>query len=311
MKAAIVGFSGFVGSNLCESHTFSGRYNRGNIAEAFGTSPDLLVYSGVPAEMFLANKFPEKDLDIIKNAIENIRKINAERTVLISTVAVYGSPNGVNEDVPIDTSKISAYGRNRRILEMFVEERCKNALIVRLPGIFGMNLKKNFIHDLIRIVPAMLTEAKYLELSEKSDRIRKAFRVNESGFAKCVAETKEIASLRAEFSALGFTALNFTDSRGIFQYFNLKHLWSVIQTALEANIRVLNVATEPVSAAEIYASVNDGKTFVNELDKPIPYFDFRTKYAKVFGGNADYIFDKSHTLREIYDFVTRERSKNG
>lgn len=310
MKTAIVGFSGFVGSNLCESHAFSARYNRGNIAEAFGTSPDLLVYSGVPAEMFLANKFPEKDLDIVKNAIENIRGINAVRTVLISTVAVYGSPKGCDEDSFIDVSKVSAYGRNRRVLEMFVEENCKNALIVRLPGIFGVNLKKNFIHDLIHIVPAMLTVAKYRELSEKSERIRNAFREDENGFAKCVADTKEIASLKEEFSDLGFTALNFTDSRGIFQYFNLKHLWTVIQTALETNIRVLNIATEPVSAAEIYSSVNEGEVFVNEQNKPVPYFDFRTKYAKVFGGNAGYIFDKHQVLREIHDFVIKERSKN-
>ena len=92
MKTAIVGYTGFVGSNICVTTKFDAYYNSKNIEEAFGTNPDLLVYSGVRAEMFLANKFPEKDFEVIENAIENIKKINPKRVVLISTIAVYNQP---------------------------------------------------------------------------------------------------------------------------------------------------------------------------------------------------------------------------
>ena len=34
---AIVGYTGFVGSNLCSHHTFAGQYNSKNIKEAFGS----------------------------------------------------------------------------------------------------------------------------------------------------------------------------------------------------------------------------------------------------------------------------------
>ena len=37
-------------------------YNSKNITEAYDTKPDLLIYAGVPATKYLANKEPEKDL---------------------------------------------------------------------------------------------------------------------------------------------------------------------------------------------------------------------------------------------------------
>jgi hypothetical protein len=61
MKKAIVGYTGFVGSNIYASGDFDGAYNTKNIQDAFGTCPDLLVYAGMRAEKFLANADPERD----------------------------------------------------------------------------------------------------------------------------------------------------------------------------------------------------------------------------------------------------------
>ena len=55
-----------------------------NIKEAYNTNPDILVYSGVPAQKFLANKEPEKDFEVIKGAINNIVNINPKKVILIS-----------------------------------------------------------------------------------------------------------------------------------------------------------------------------------------------------------------------------------
>ena len=38
-----------------------------------------------------------------------------------------------------------------------------NYLIVHLPGLYGKNIKKNFIYDLINIIPNMLKEDKFQE----------------------------------------------------------------------------------------------------------------------------------------------------
>ena len=48
----LVGYSGFVGSNICEKHKFDELYDSKNIKEAYGKNPELLVYSGVPAQRF-------------------------------------------------------------------------------------------------------------------------------------------------------------------------------------------------------------------------------------------------------------------
>jgi hypothetical protein len=54
----------------------------------------------------------------------------------------------VDEDSSIEPERTGAYGRHRYYLERFVLEHF-DALVVRLPGLFGQGLKKNVIFDLI------------------------------------------------------------------------------------------------------------------------------------------------------------------
>ena len=303
---AIVGYTGFVGSNLCSYHTFAGQYNSKNIKEAFGSRPELLVYSGVPAEMFLANKDPEGDLAIIKNAIENIKKIMPEKLVLISTVAVYPKPNGVDETDVIRTEDLSAYGKNRRYLEQWVEENVKDHLIVRLPAIYGIHMKKNFIYDYIHVIPAMLNQAKYEELKEKDPFFTKYYTLQDNGFYRCGDLDKEdAAKLRDYFKRVGFSALNFTDSRSVYQFYALKYLWTHIEQAMKLGIRELNLAVEPLSVQEVYAYLNGGR-FVNELAKEPFDYDFHTIHAEEFGGANGYLFSKEQVLGDLAEFVKEQ-----
>jgi len=184
MVKTLVGNTGFVGSNLALSTNFDELYNSKNIEDAFGTKPDLLVYSGVRAEKFLANKEPEKDYAIIQNAIENIKKIDSKKLVLISTIDVYKNPINVDEDTIIDTDDLHPYGLNRYYLEKWVEENLDNYLIVRLPGLYGKNIKKNFIYDLINLIPSMLNEKKFNELSKLSSNISNYYISQNNGFYK-------------------------------------------------------------------------------------------------------------------------------
>ena len=302
---SLVGYTGFVGSNILREHKFEGLYDSKNVTEAYGTNPDLLVYSGVPAQKFLANKEPEKDFEIIKNAIHNIKEINPKEIVLISTIDIYKSPIDVNEDTKIDTNDLQPYGYDRYYLEKWVSENIENHLIVHLPGLYGKNIKKNFIYDLIHIIPSMLAEDKYKELIEKDDLIKDYYEKQENGFYKVkILTEQEEKMLKDYFNNIGFSALNFTDSRGKFQFYNLKYLWSHIQKARANNIEVLNLATEPVSIAEVYKYIKN-KDFVNELNKDIPYYNFKTKYDALFNGKDGYIFDKEFILKDIKEFVLK------
>lgn len=308
----LVGYTGFVGSNLAATHNFEGLFNTKNIEKAFGVSPDLLVYSGVPAEMFLANKNPEEDRKVIDNAINNIKQIAPKKIVLISTIGVYENPVRVNENTDINEDYVLPYGKNRLLLEKWVEENIKEHLIVRLPGLYGMNLKKNFLYDFINIVPSMLSEDKYIYCSEKSVAIKINYEKQENGFYKCNTQLKNVSKkqLKEEFIKLGFTALDFTDSRGIFQYYNLNRLWSDICCALENKVKKINIAVEPITIQELYHYLT-GDKFDNILNKPAPHFDFYTIHADIFNKQGNYILEKEEILVDIKRFVEKEMLKEG
>lgn len=294
----IVGYTGFVGSNLCLSHRFEYLINSKNIESAFGKAPDTLIYSGVPAEMFIANNFPEKDKEIIENAKSNIKKINPRRVVLISTVAVYDCTKGVDEDHEPDLSKLTPYGRNRLELEKWVEENYEEHLIVRLPAIYGENLKKNFIYDYINVIPAMLNEQKYMEFSAKDSLVESSYYKLDNGFYKCKDlddDTKE--ALKKSFKTIGFSALNFTDSRSVYQFLWLKNLYSYICECLEKGIKKINLVTPPVSVGELYSYLT-GESFENITNKPPFDYDLKTKYFE-----NGYIMTKEEEMLQIKQFI--------
>jgi len=145
---ALIGHTGFVGGNLLRQHAFTDLYNSKSIDTIRGRGFDVLVCSGAPAEKWKANAEPVKDLEILNGLMDHLREVRARKVVLISTVDVYPSPLDVDEDSAIDPERSGGYGRHRYYLEQFVRERF-DALVVRLPGLFGQGLKKNVIFDLI------------------------------------------------------------------------------------------------------------------------------------------------------------------
>ena len=306
MKDILVGYSGFVGSNIAEQHKFSGLFNSKNIEDAFGKNPDLLVYAGVPSEMFLAEKFPEKDLSIIQNAFENIKKINPKFIVLISTITVFDKVQGIDESYTVNPEKLSSYGKNRLLLEKFIENNYENHLIIRLPAIFGKNIKKNFIYDYIHVIPALLTEKKYKELTDRDNLIKDFYTNQNNGFYKCrELNTSERQLLKKYFQKIGFSALNFTDSRSVYQFYDLSNLWKHTEIALKNNIKKLNLATEPLSVKELYNYLS-GTEFNNELKKTPYNYDFRTKYSELFGGKNGYIYSKQQVKEQIKKFIEEQ-----
>ena len=147
MTDALIGYTGFVGSNLEATHEFGARYNSKNIAEIEGQSFGLLVCAGAPAKKWYANLHPEEDKETLDGLMGHLSKVKAERVVLISTVDVFKNPYLADENTPVDMEGLSAYGLNRRRLELFVLEHFANVLLVRLPGLVGRGLKKNILFD--------------------------------------------------------------------------------------------------------------------------------------------------------------------
>lgn len=302
MTTALVGYTGFVGSNIYAAGKIDAAYNSKNIEEAYGTCPDLLIYAGLRAEKYLANHAPEKDMELIRQAQENITKIHPKKLVLISTIDVFKVPKHVDENSAIDTENLHPYGYNRYQLELWVRENYPDALIIRLPGLFGRNIKKNFIYDYINVIPFMLKEEKFEELSAKDPELKKYYVLQDNGFYKVKVSDEEKEGLKERFRALGFSALNFTDSRSVYQFYNLSRLWQDIKTALDAGITLWHPATEPVSAGEVFEYLTSEK-FVNELGGVPADYDYRTIHAESFGGKDGYIEDKVHLMGQIKNFT--------
>lgn len=304
----LVGSTGFVGSNLWRSGAFDAGYHSTDVREAYGTRPELLVYAGVRAEKFLANQQPEADEAHVRQAFENICQIAPRRVALVSTIDVYPTPAGVDELSRIDDADLAPYGRDRLLLERLVRERYPDATVLRLPGLYGAGIKKNFLFDLIRLVPQMLKAAKLEELAARDPTLPDAYERLDNGFYRLRADVTPagLTALRRRFEALGFTALAFTDSRSRYQFYPLSRLWDDLRRALTLSLPLVNLATEPLDTATIHHAVT-GHDFTNELAAPPARYEFRTRYAAELGGANGYLMGRDALLADIVAFVRAQR----
>tara|TARA_B100000989_G_C19516244_1_gene461786 strand:- start:946 stop:1665 length:720 start_codon:yes stop_codon:yes gene_type:complete len=138
-KAAIIGYTGLIGSNLLNQYKKKfyaiDLFNSKNINKLNKNKIyDVVFCAGLPAIKWIANKAPIKDKNNTQKLIKNLKKLNTKKILLIST---------------IDVNYKHSYGRNRKVLEKFVKKKFKNSYILRLPGVFGKGLKKNIIYDLL------------------------------------------------------------------------------------------------------------------------------------------------------------------
>lgn len=148
MSNAIVGYTGFVGSNLLRQGKYDYFYNSKNIESIAGKDFELLVCTAAPAVKWLANKEPVKDQENLQRLMGCLKQVSARKVILISTVDVYPLPIKVDEDTEIDVEGLHPYGKHRLELETFVQKKF-DSLVVRLPGLFGSGLKKNVIYDFL------------------------------------------------------------------------------------------------------------------------------------------------------------------
>ena len=149
-RNAIVGHTGFVGTNLYRQTPFDVCFNSSNINAIAGMSFDTLVFSGAPANKWLANREPEQDLRNLQQVMALLRNVQARQVVLISTVDVIPPADTPQDETADCTARENhAYGRHRLALEQFMQSQFEQTLVVRLPGLFGPGLKKNVIYDLL------------------------------------------------------------------------------------------------------------------------------------------------------------------
>lgn len=147
MRSALIGHTGFVGSNLASRAAFDEHYNTTNIASIGGEHFDLVVSAATRSDSHRINQNGAEDRAEVTSLVESLRRASINRLVLISTVCVYPGGTSPDEDTPLTEEGLTPYGRNR--LHMETELAASFATtIVRLPQLYGDDLKKGIIYDL-------------------------------------------------------------------------------------------------------------------------------------------------------------------
>jgi nucleoside-diphosphate-sugar epimerase len=181
MSTALIGHSGFVGSNLLAKRPYDFLYRSTDIDSIRGKTFEHVVCAGVQAMKWWANANPEDDEAGIERLLAPLSEIKTERFTLISTIDVYQAPRGVDEDSSIEKEGHHAYGLHRLKVEERIRELFPNTVILRLPGLFGPGLKKNVIFDMMhgndvhKIHPGGVFQ--YYDLRRLADDIDQAWKL--------------------------------------------------------------------------------------------------------------------------------------
>jgi nucleoside-diphosphate-sugar epimerase len=234
---------------LAQGIAFDCKVNSKTISDIEGQTFDLVINCGVSAEKWRANQNPDADRAGIERLVKVLRTIKARRVVHISTVDVFGRPDGADETQKPIRDGLHPYGTHRLELEDFMQATFAQTQIVRLPGLFGPGLKKNAIFDLMT--------------NNAVERIT---------------------------------------PNALMQWYPMRRLVDDIKTVMTNDVKLVHLTSEPVKTEEIVAAFFP-RAKVGPAQAQAPYYDFRSRYAGLFGGSGGYILNRNQVLDEVGRFV--------
>lgn len=309
-KTCLVGHTGFVGSTLMRQTAFDDCFNSSNIEKISGRRYATLVCAAAPGSMFEANRDPECDRAKLHALIDKLARADADRVILISSIAVLADfAGGYDESTDAFQTKL-AYGRHRRELEAFVQDRFADYLIVRLPALFGRGLRKNFLFDLLNPIPTMLTAERLQEWAGAMDArlgqgLRALYTLKDTNGMYVLDRPALAASanktvLERTANTLGYCATQFHNRGTTYQFYDMQRLWADIEVAIAAGLSHIHLANEPLSVAEIHERLT-GRP-MPETSARLHREDMRTRHAGLWGSTGPYINDAATTLDRIAAF---------
>jgi len=136
---AIIGHNGYIGSFLKKKLKINYLYNSKNIKKIKNKVFDTVYLTAPSSLKYHANKFHTKDKKNILKLINILKTLKCNKIIHFSST----------DTICAKKDKKNYYGINRLIIESFIKKKFKNYSIIRLPSLFGGNLKKNFFYDLI------------------------------------------------------------------------------------------------------------------------------------------------------------------
>ncbi|MCW8327454.1 pyridine nucleotide transhydrogenase [Photobacterium sp. SDRW27] len=110
------------------------------------------------------------------------------------------------------------------------------------------------------------------------------------------------------FDFLNNNNIDAIESRGIFQFYPMVNLWSDIQIAIKANLKIVHLTSEPIVVSDI-AEEGFGLSFKNEIHKTTAKYNMKTCYSKLYSGIKGYQYSKKETLIAIRAYAQSEAKK--
>ena len=148
---ALFGHTGFVGSCLKENLTpkTTAYFSSGNVRSAKGRAYNNVYCACIPGQKWKANLDSESDMKNITTALTVLKSVKCNKFILISTIDVHDHSHPL-QDESCQFPSSEPYGKNRMTVEDSLYETFGDKLIViRLPALFGVGLKKNVLFDLL------------------------------------------------------------------------------------------------------------------------------------------------------------------
>lgn len=313
---ALIGHTGFVGSNILKKADFDLLYNSENISDIHNQNLQMLVCAGAPGSMAEANKNKNFDRQNIDELVKSISKSRSQRLILISTIGVFEDFSAFNDETSEDFEMALAYGANRRYLEESIKNSATKTHIIRLPSLFGKGLKKNFIFDLLNPVPSFLTIEKFEQLefliSHEDKKLLKFYEINlETGFFNLNRKLLNVSSTKDRLvrvlNDMRSTSIFFHSHKTTYQFYNLNNLWSDISKIIQNDIDIMHLSTEPVSTSDIFESF-----FFKDMpitDAHIHNENMISKNSHFWDSKNGFIKSKEEVLDQLSNFYLNESNK--
>lgn len=109
----------------------------------------------------------------------------------------------------------------------------------------------------------------------------------------------------AIFDFLNNNNLHAIDSRTVFQFYPIINLWYDVQVAMQQGLRLVHLTAEPISVSQV-AEQGFNRTFSNRTSNQPAMYDFRTRYAYLFGGVDGYQYSARESIQAIRAYAQSE-----
>ncbi len=106
------------------------------------------------------------------------------------------------------------------------------------------------------------------------------------------------------YDLLHDNCLDQINPQSCYQYYCLENLWNDIVKSMYLGFPILNISSRPIATHDIIQHFFPGKSVASKAG-PAAVYDFRSIYAKHWGGLDGYLYGREQVLTELGAFISK------